>query len=661
MTSRCLIALAICSTFIESTLCDSIESSVHYLQDQPESNLRGASAGPRKLRYTSGSSKKGGSIGGFIAGIILWCLIPPCLWNNERIAIKQAKIQSKARHATVIAENYQVEPIAALEGHILFVSGETSVDETLKDKYFPSVTAKGCIKLRRVVQMYQWVEEEKKEKRGDEEITVYTYKMLWKDSPQKCEHDSDGTHANPPMTLPSSKRAKEAYQAWAAMTNGNGEECAEAKDVKFGKYYCGDYVTREFTNWKATTVDESMLSSLTDREVKSKGGPKKTTEGDDSTQTWYVYGSGSTLGDYRVRFEQLECGPLSVNGCLAKTTKGYTFVPIIHEDSSMSESIVTEFGCDDCCAGEASVEYTGPEQQQDTGFMQRLEAIGGPEMKQNEMQQFQRMQSSADVKDYTDDPQKGDLCCTCCIPQEVITKSMHYIGLEEEYLGVKEQIVRHKDMMGQEKAAADLRHNICRIVGLLGGVLGALLIISPITNFLTSNFFIAILGGAFLSCALQLMACCCSSISVTLIISAAWVRHRPRLVFVVLLAVLSIWGGFIALSRGEGGASPTVAPGGVAAAPTGYQAGAASMAAATLAPTMAPAKGAMMSSDGGSSGSSATAGTCGTYTASCPPGYSKNPSSTTCSVSPCAWHDCCASAKLKRRLNTFSAGQNAEH
>ena len=43
------------------------------------------------------------------------------------------------------------------------MSGSSTCDETLADDIFPEVTATNVVKLRRVVEMYQWVETEEEE------------------------------------------------------------------------------------------------------------------------------------------------------------------------------------------------------------------------------------------------------------------------------------------------------------------------------------------------------------------------------------------------------------------------------------------------------------------------------------------------------------------
>jgi len=591
-------------------------------------SLGGTAEGPeRKLKSKWQKSGSKSVLGGFFAGIFICCLIPPCLWNNERIAIKQAKLQGKARHASVMIEDVNVPPMDELEGHIVFASGATVVDETLKDKYYPSVVAKNCVKLRRVVEMYQWVETEHEKEEGGVKKKKYTWKEAWKDSEQKCPHDDSNTHKNGPMPLPSSKRSEKAYQAWAAMTNGNGDPCAEAAKVNFGVYYCGEYVRRELTNWKDSSVND--LGSCTNNEIGKIGKPTLSTMNE---HAWWLYKRQNdvTIGDVRVRFEQLECGPLSVCGVLAKTETGFTFVPLVHEEGGLGESLAQEFGCDDdCfpCVGTDTL-YFRSSSAQDPEFIDKLNKLG-MELSTQERNAFTRLKSSAALDSYGAAPEEGDLCCTCCIPQNKLLELMHFIGLEEEFLGVQEKSVSHKIMMGEEKKAADRRHNACRLFGVIMGCVAADLLISPITNFLSSHWLLWIMGGGLISCALCLVSCIISLLCTTGIISAAWIRHRPRMVFVLLTVTLLSCGATFKLMHSAAGPDP---------ATSNLPAGAQLQGQTTQPQKTGPAMAGTL------------AAVCSTYTAACPLGHLKLAAETKCAKSQCNWSDCCVQAPAQRLL-----------
>ena len=196
-----------------------------------------------------------------IVGCALWCcFIPLFICQNERIALKQAKLQGRASRHCVIVDDEAVdrEPIEELEGHIVFVSGDSTCSEQLQDVYFPAVATTNCVKLRRIVEMYQWVETEHK----DDNYTEYRHNLEWADSQRTCPHGGP-QQQNPPMPLPSSQRSLDDYRASVAVGDGAGEACAECSHggVKLCAYYLGQFVRREMTKWKPKSVGLAEIQS----------------------------------------------------------------------------------------------------------------------------------------------------------------------------------------------------------------------------------------------------------------------------------------------------------------------------------------------------------------------------------------------------------------
>merc|ERR1719387_143590 len=111
-----------------------------------------------------------------IGWVLVCCCLPAWLCNNERIAVKQAKLQGKAMNKAVEIEDPGREPIEELNGQIVFLSGESHCEETLRDKFFSAVETTNCVKLRRVVEMMQWVETEHTD---DGRVTGYSYNLTW--------------------------------------------------------------------------------------------------------------------------------------------------------------------------------------------------------------------------------------------------------------------------------------------------------------------------------------------------------------------------------------------------------------------------------------------------------------------------------------------------
>lgn len=121
------------------------------------------------------------SIGGILVGIMLFIGAVPFLFWNEGNAVKTAKSLDEGAGAVISVE--AGTPDSANDGELVHVTGEVSVDGTLGDDTFGIQT--GALKLKRNVEMYQWVE--KKESKSDtklggreETTTTYSYAKDWK-------------------------------------------------------------------------------------------------------------------------------------------------------------------------------------------------------------------------------------------------------------------------------------------------------------------------------------------------------------------------------------------------------------------------------------------------------------------------------------------------
>lgn len=141
------------------------------------------------------ASIKGVLVGGaFFVGSF-----PLLVWNEGR-AVKTARSLEEGAGAVVSVAATRVD--AGSEGKLIHVAGEATTGETLTDPDF-GVSAP-AIRLERVVEMYQWDEEEKSESRkklggGTETVKTYSYKKVWSDElidSGRFRHPEG--HENPP-------------------------------------------------------------------------------------------------------------------------------------------------------------------------------------------------------------------------------------------------------------------------------------------------------------------------------------------------------------------------------------------------------------------------------------------------------------------------------
>ena len=147
----------------------------------------------------SWGSRISGSFKGVIVGLALFIGGFPVLFWNEGNSVKTAKAIDEGEGACVAVEsNEKVD--AENEGKLVHMTGKADTKDVLSDATFGvSATA---IKLKREVEMYQWVEEsrttEKKKMGGSvEKTTTYTYKKEWSSSAINSSDFKEQGHDNP--------------------------------------------------------------------------------------------------------------------------------------------------------------------------------------------------------------------------------------------------------------------------------------------------------------------------------------------------------------------------------------------------------------------------------------------------------------------------------
>lgn len=119
------------------------------------------------------------SIKGVAAGLFLLVVAFPLLYWNEGRAVKTARGLQEGASAVVSVKPDAVDP--ANDHRLIHTTGLASSGETLRDELF-GVEAAG-LKLVREVQMYQWKETKRTQRRkeGSREVktTTYEYEKVW--------------------------------------------------------------------------------------------------------------------------------------------------------------------------------------------------------------------------------------------------------------------------------------------------------------------------------------------------------------------------------------------------------------------------------------------------------------------------------------------------
>lgn len=135
-----------------------------------------------EVTHESWFSRIGGAIKGILAGLILFVAAFPLLFWNEGRAVTRYKTLKEGAGAVVTVSSDSVDRANAEK--LIHVTGKADTDETLTDPVF-GVSASG-LKLRRAVEMYQWMEtsqsrSEKKAGGGKTTTTTYSYSKTWAD------------------------------------------------------------------------------------------------------------------------------------------------------------------------------------------------------------------------------------------------------------------------------------------------------------------------------------------------------------------------------------------------------------------------------------------------------------------------------------------------
>lgn len=122
----------------------------------------------------------GNSIKDVLVGLIIFVLAFPLLVWNEGRAISTHRSLQEGASVVVSADANNLD--ASLDGKLIHISGELRTPSVLTDETF--AISEQAIKLRRVVEMYQWIESKESktvEKFGGstETTTTYTYNKDW--------------------------------------------------------------------------------------------------------------------------------------------------------------------------------------------------------------------------------------------------------------------------------------------------------------------------------------------------------------------------------------------------------------------------------------------------------------------------------------------------
>lgn len=259
-------------------------------------------------------SRIGDAIKGVVIGAILFFVAIVLLFWNEGRAVKRYKDLQEGRGAVVSIDAGTVD--SAHEGSLVHLTGEATTDETLSDGDFP--IAEKALRLRRTVEMYQWKENRKDDKRkkvggGTETVTTYSYEMVWSAEAIDSSGFKEQDKKNPPMDLKS--------------------KSVEAGQAKIGAFSLPGTLVGRISNFTPVPIDATTDNPF------EEGAPDRPPlpTGFKATKDMFYRGdpAQAKLGDVRVRFDVVKPTTVSI---IAQQT-GNSFRPYATETGGSLEEL----------------------------------------------------------------------------------------------------------------------------------------------------------------------------------------------------------------------------------------------------------------------------------------------------------------------------------
>lgn len=221
-----------------------------------------------------------------IVGVLLVILAFPVIWFNEKRQVHMEEVFGYARK--ILKPNVGSENVDNNnDGCLVHMQGVTATNEKLTDSKF-GFSFTNCAKMKRSVEMFQWVEHQKTEERdtsggGKEKITTYSYTQEWRSDYFSSSEFNQSGYYNPPLPF------------------GSQEETS--KNVTFGAFMLTEGLIAKMMNWRAPKsgqlVDTCLVSGLTF--MQTSPGLYMTNPKD-----------APQVGDLKVTFESVPCGDATV-------------------------------------------------------------------------------------------------------------------------------------------------------------------------------------------------------------------------------------------------------------------------------------------------------------------------------------------------------------
>jgi Transmembrane protein 43 len=236
------------------------------------------------------------SLGGLCFGPLLVLLAVAVLcWNEGRNVHRFQDLQETRKMVHIVSsyDSIVVDDNSNNNHRLVYLTGSSRTDSDLYDEAF-GLHLQQAVKYRRIVETYQWVEQvttEQQKTTGGGQTTkrTYDYHKEWKRGMEHSQSFHSSTyHQNPDGPL---------YQ----------ETEVTADPVRLGPYYTLSNAVTSRMNWFETvtgiSADTVVPNDNSGRMVQIY------------QNKYYYFGNNPSypqVGDTRVRFEVVKCGPMSI-------------------------------------------------------------------------------------------------------------------------------------------------------------------------------------------------------------------------------------------------------------------------------------------------------------------------------------------------------------
>lgn len=251
-----------------------------------------------EVTQTGWLSRLGKSITGVLIGLALTVGSFPLLWWNEG---RSVKTHQGLKEGEKIAISIAAETVdTGNDGKLVHTTGHAQAKDEVADAVF-GAKLPGAIKLRRTVEMFQWVETKKTTTKtklggGEETVTEYHYQQDWSEkyhSSQEFHHPQG--HAN----------TKPVYES----------ETFVSRDATIGAFALPEFLIHQWNDLRPMSVGMDGLKPEHREKAQLHGA--------------WLHLSGRAErpvnGDLRIKFHSIPAGEASV---LARQVRG-TFEPYL--------------------------------------------------------------------------------------------------------------------------------------------------------------------------------------------------------------------------------------------------------------------------------------------------------------------------------------------